>query len=165
MGYEGPIYVTSVTELIGVDEQVSATKYSASAGLTLRNNTGAATSNASGEILQVALYSYQTSTGDVLTNAGDLYLFDTDPAVAADAPALAGAGGEHKTLIGIVPVGVGDWVSDSDGAATLQTVSIPFQSLTTIYASYRLATGSTQFNSSSGDDEKLDMRLWYRRDG
>lgn len=162
MGYEGPIYVTSVTELIGKDEQISATNYSASAGLTLRNNTGAATSNASGEILQVALYSYG---GSELTNAGDLYLFDTDPAVAANATALAEAGVEHKTLIGIVPVGVGDWVSDSYGAATLQTVSIPFQSLTTIYASYRLATGSTQFNSSSGDDEYLDMRLWYRRDG
>ena len=161
MGFEGPIHKVGPTQIIGVDEQVDASDYSATADLQVSNPS---TSVASGEILAISLVSYEAGSGAVQTPAGDIYLFDTDPDTTAGDTALTAAGAEHLTLIAVVNVTSREWFSDSVGGFCYKSVALPFHGVGKVYAVFRPSAGATSINDGGGDEERFDIQFWYRRD-
>lgn len=150
-----------LTELVGKDEALSATKYSASVGVTIDT----ADQGISGEIVSVLLVALENgATGAILPTAGRLYVFDTDPANAADAAALAASGETHKTLIGSVKIASTDWGTDANGGAAYASVAIPFHNVKTLYFVFQADSGATTINSAAGDDEELHLNFWFRRE-
>ena len=149
---------TTLTELIGQDEQVDQNDYGGSVAVTL----GDGVRPVSGEFLSFMLAAFEDGTGAVMTPAGTLLLLDADPAVAAGDTALTF--GVHVSVIGMVKVLAGDWISDANGAiAFIHDVPVPFHNLQTIYAVW-FHQDATSFNDAGGDDEYLAFNAWYRRD-
>ncbi len=154
-----PILETGVTEIIGKDDtEVSVSgDYSSTADLVL-------VAECSGEILAFQLTSLETGSGAVQGGSGVVFFFDADPDTTSGDTALAAAGADHKTVIGIVAISATDWDSDASGGVAHKTVAIPFHSLSTIYCVYRNTDASAVWNSAGGDDEELHINVWYRRD-
>ena len=147
-----------VTELIGINEQVDQNDYSGSVELDLQGARPV-----SGEILAFAFYSTEDGSGAVLEPSGKLILFDADPAVSSGDTALAAA--EFPTILGVVDVATADWHADANGAvAYIHDNPVPFHALTSVYAVW-FHTLATSYNSAAGDDEQLEVNMWYRRDG
>lgn len=152
-----------VTELVGPDESLENSKYSASVGVTL----DAGDDGFSGEIVSVAIISYETGSGAVQKPQGKLYIFDADPALSANSASLAAAGAEHKTAIGFISISSSDWDSDANGAVAYAQVAVPFHKVKTLYFSFRLNSAETDINeptTGGGDDEHIDFNFWYRRE-
>jgi len=149
---------TTLTELVGKDEQVDQNDYSGSVAITL----GDGVRPVSGEFLSFVFYTMEAGSGAVMTPAGTLILLDADPAVASGDTAMTAA--EHHTVIGSVKVAATDWLSDANGAhACKLDKPIPFHNLQTIYAVW-FHSDATSLNSAAGDDEYLSFNAWYRRD-
>jgi hypothetical protein len=143
-------------ELIGKDDQVDQNDYGASQAITLHTHV------TSGEILAFTFHATVEGTGAVQTPAGALLLLDADPAVAAGDTALTAA--EHLTILGRVDLAAEDWLADANGAiAYVCTNPVPIHALRTLYAVWR-HTDATSFNDAAGDDERLRLNAWYRRD-
>ena len=149
-----------LTELVGINEALSASKYSASVGVTIDTSTA----GISGEIVSVALIATELGSGAILQTAGRLYVFDTDPATAADAAALAANGADHKNIVGSVKIASTDWGADANGGVAYASVAIPFHQLSTLYFVFQPDSGATTINSAVGDDEELYLNFWYRRE-
>ncbi len=147
----GP-WESGITELIGINEQVDANEYCASVSVALKGGLYP------GLIYAVQFTSNEAGTGAVQTPAGVLYIFDADPAVANGDAALAAAGAEHATAIGIISIVAGDWASDANGGCAYVITSIPFHSLKTLYFTFR---PTTAVNDAAGDDEQIRMNIWY----
>ncbi len=147
-----------LSELIGVDQQVSQDQYSDSVEFDL---LGASEDQRSGEILAVSLYATEDDSGAIITEDGTLLFLDADPSISAGAASLGAA--VWLTVIGSVTVAAADWVEDASGGLFHAAVAIPFHALSTLYAVY-LHRGATQWNSAAGDDEQLELNFWYRRD-
>ena len=118
----------------------------------------------SGEILSVQLTSAESGSGAVQEGRGKVFFFDADPNTSAGDVSLAAAGAEHKTILGVVNIEASDWDTDANGGVAMKAVAIPFHALATIYIVYRNIDGSAVWNSAAGDDETLDINVWYRRD-
>lgn len=141
-----------LTELIGVDEQVSQNQYSGSVEVTLSEQL-------SGEILGATLYS---NGGSIIVESGELFFFDLDPSIAVGAAAIGVA--EWPTSLGSIPVLSSDWTSDSNGAhANIKKEPITIHPVSSLFLVYK-HTGSTQWNSLVGDNELLRVNFWIRRD-
>ncbi len=153
------ILETGLLELIGEDStEVSASgDYSNTADLALGGTF-------SGEILSFMLASHENGSGAVQEGNGVMYFFDADPDVSAGDTALAVIGAEHATIIGITQIQAGDWDSDASGAVVHKTVAIPFHAIATVFAVYRNTDASAVWNSAVGDNEVLDINMWFRRD-
>lgn len=149
-----------ITELVGINETLSASKYSASVGVTIDTSDA----GISGEIVSVLLVATELGSGAIFSTAGRLYVFDADPATTADAAALAASGADHKKLIGTVKIASTDWGSDANGGAAFASVAIPFHQVNTLYFVFQPDSGATQINSAAGDDEELYLNFWYRRE-
>ena len=146
---------SGLVELIGINEQVDQDEYSASVGVVLGGTY-------SGEILMVTLYSTEDGSGAVQEPDGVLIFLDIDPEAAAGDAALTAA--ERVTIIGQIDVETDDWQSDANGAsACIKNQPLTFHSLATIYAVW-FHKNATSFNDVAGDDEQLEMNMWYRRD-
>ena len=141
-----------LTELIGVDDQVSQDQYSGSVEVVLPEEL-------SGEILGVTFYS---TGGLIIVESGELFFFDVDPSIAVGAAGIGAA--QWPTSIGNIPVAPSDWTADGDGAhANIKKEPVTIHSVSSLFLSYK-HTGTTQWNSLSGDDELLQVNLWIRRD-
>lgn len=152
---------SGLTELIGKDEQIDQNDYAASVSVTL-GDSGVSGRRVSGEILTFLLVSSEEGSGAVLQPSGWLLIFDSDPAIAAGDTAITTA--ERQTLIGQVEVSSTDWIADANGASQfIFNQPVAFHGLTAIYLTF-LLTSSTSINSAAGDDEVLDLNMWYRRD-
>ena len=150
-----PVHEAGLTELIGADEQVDQNDYSGSVAVSLGLHV-------SGEILQVTLYATETGTGDVLTPAGTLFVFDADPSISSGDTAMTLAA--RQTVIAQIPVTTGDWKSDANGAsAAILDSPVAFHQVNSLYFAW-LHEDATAVNSAAGDDESLDFNFWYRRD-
>ena len=152
-----PISELSLSTLIGPDNQVDQNDYSGSIELAI----GIEDIPVSGEILSLILQTQENGTGAVLTPAGHLILFDANPGVTAGDTALTAS--EWGWVIGTVEITATDWVSDANGAVAFKQVAIPFHEVTSLYAVW-LHTSATSFNDAGGDNERLHLNLWYRRD-
>lgn len=150
-----PIREFGVTELIGKDEKVDQNDYSASVSVDVSIKTPPT----SGVIHTWAFFQSEDDGGAILSPAGELYIFDADPAVASGATAITSA--EWITLIGVVDVAAADWVTDANGScAYIADQPVYFHNVNTLYFSFKL-TSSTAINSAAGDDEILEMNAWY----
>jgi len=148
----GGIQELGITEIIGINEQVSATQYSASETIALAGT---------GEIVKVCLYATEDGTGAIFTPTGDLLIFKTDPAIASDDVTITAA--ERITIVAMMSFKAADWQSDTNGASNCQA-TVEVYSTATLFIAWYSATGETQWNSAAGDDEQLEINLWYRRD-
>jgi hypothetical protein len=151
------IQVCDLTTLIGPDQQVDQNEYGPSVEVELQGEL------ASGEILLVGLYTDEAGSGAVLSPAGLLLIFDSDPGLSAGDTALVQAA-DHTTVIAHIAVSAFDWKTDSTGGrAFIFDKPVPFQALDSLYVAW-FHEDATSFNDAAGDDERLRMKFWYRRD-
>jgi hypothetical protein len=144
-----------LTELVGINEEVNTSDYSGSVGVAL-----AAT--CSGEILSFGFFATEDGSGAVQDSAGKLIILDADPSVSSGDTALAAA--EWVTVLGMVDVDAADWTTDANGGfAYIYDQPIPFHSLGTLYFVW-FHEDATDLNDGAGDDEKLELKLWYSGD-
>ena len=147
-----PVVELGVTELIGINEAVSASQYSASVAVTL---------SGMGQMVKVCLVATEDDSGAVFTPAGDLMVFDADPAIATDDADITNA--ERLTVLAVMTFLGADWQSDANGAINCQAVTEVYHT-PSLFVVWHSATGETQWNSAAGDDEQLEVNIWYRRD-
>jgi hypothetical protein len=68
------------------------------------------------------------------------------------------------TVIGVVAIATSDWTStDTGGAAAFKQVAIPFHALASLWFAW-FHEHATSLNDAAGDDEQLELNVWYRRD-
>ncbi len=157
------IIETGIQQIIGInDAEVAQDEYSSTADLSLGGTF-------SGEILGFILSSLESGsaspdTSGVQEGAGTVYFFDADPNTTSGDTTLAAAGAEHNTIIGIVKIAAADWDSDANGAVVHKTVAIPFHGIATIFCVYRNTDSVALWNTVAGDDERLNINMWFRRD-
>ena len=152
-----PILTTGVIELVGINELVADTNYSASVEIPIDVN-----GQASGEILSVLILAREVGSGAVLRSPGELLLFDSDPTIALNATALASL--DIQKIIGNETFAVADYaVADDLGDHAWKAVAIAFSNTKSLWATFRLAS-ATAINSAAGDDETLELIMRYRRD-
>lgn len=145
----------TLTELIGINEQVDTDEYGASVGVGLGGTY-------SGEILSITLYTTEDGTGAILTPAGLLMILDADPATTAGDSDLTAV--ERVTVLGQVVVEAANWRADANGASVFVfNQPVPFHALATLYFVW-FHEDATSFNDAGGDDEQLEFDFWYRRD-
>lgn len=144
-----------LTELVGINEEVSTDDYSASVGVALGGTY-------SGEILSFTFYATEDGTGAIQDSAGILYIFDADPTISSGDTSMTAA--ERVTVIGQVDVEAGDWVTDANGgSASIKDQPVPFHALATLYFAW-FHTDAQDLNDVAGDDEQLEMNFHFRRD-
>ena len=143
-----------ITELIGINEQITASQYGATVSITLAGP---------GTIVKVCLIATEDDSGGggaVFTPAGDLILFDADPTLGVDDATITNA--ERLTIVSVMTFATANWQSDANGAVNCQKTIEIFHG-STLFATWHSATGETQWNSAAGDDEQLEFNLWYKR--
>ncbi len=156
-GQLGPYIETGIAELIGINEVVAQNQFSKSITVSVAHGTGEAQS---GEIDQIGIYMSEDGTGAIQAVDGNLLFLDADPAVSAGDAALAAA--EWLTIFGQVAFVAADFVTDANGGFAFKTdISVRFHSLTNIYLAF-LLTSATSINSLAGDDEQMEVNLWFR---
>lgn len=155
------VQASAVTELVGKDETLAQTNYSASVGIDVTT----ADAGISGEIVSVLIVLSEIGSGDAtFVVTGDLFVFSSDPSISANASALSAAGADHKTMIGKITIATGDWTTgDLNGGAAFVQVAVPFEQLKTLYFSFQ-SSFATSLNSAGGDDEILDLVIRYRQE-
>jgi len=154
-----PIRETGVIELVGTDEQVDQNEFGAAASFTMPGNQAA-----SGKLVSFMFIATEEGTGAIQNSAGQLLIFDADPGhnVGDDGTGISGA--EWKALIGVIAVAAGDWTAEDNGgfAYKQSTLPIPFHAVDTLYFVWR-HTDATSLNDGAGDDEVLEVNVWYER--
>lgn len=151
-----PIRESGLLELIGINEQIDQNDFSGSVSLDVSPGP----QPASGVIHQVAFIQTEDAGGAILSVAGDLLVFDADPNPTAGDTALTAA--EWVTCIGKVSVEADDWITDANGGfAVVIDEPIFFHEVSTLYFVFKL-TSSTSVNSDAGDDEQLEINVWYQ---
>ena len=145
-----------ITELIGANEQVTASQYSASVAVTLAGT---------GTIKKICLIATEDDAGGggvVFTPAGDLMLFKSDPAIASDDATITNA--ERLTIIAVMTfaAAAADWQSDANGAINCQDTTEVYSDAT-LFATWHSASGEVMWNSLAADDEQLEFNVLYER--
>ena len=150
-----------IQTLIGADEQVGVNNFSATLDYDLGQTYGATQVRpVSGEIQSILLVSSETGTGAVQEPTGWLFFMDADPNTTTNDAAITAA--ERATIIAQVEFFAADWDSDANGATAYKTVAIPFHSTRYLYTIFR--NEGAAINDVVGDDEIIQINLWYRRD-
>lgn len=147
------VHELDTLELVGADEAVAQNQWGASVAHTLPRG------DVSGEILGLTLITRETATGTILTPAGKLAVFKSDPSIAAGATGLTT--GDHAEVLGAIDVIAGDWYSDTKGGFAYFDKPIAFFTLKTLYFAW-LQESTPGFNSATGDDEILEMAAELR---
>lgn len=150
-----PIRETGVLELVGADEEVNTDDYGGSVSADV--STGSQPS--SGLIIAAMFVATEEGTGDVQDSAGRLLIFDADPNPTVGDTALVAA--EHKTKIGEIEVAAADWQTDTGGGHVYYAdLQIPYHAVSTLYFVW-FHEDATDLNDAAGDDEVLEVNLWY----
>ena len=150
------VHESGVLELVGKNEEVNTSDYGGSVALTF------AKANSSGELLSFTFIATEEGSGAVQDSAGVLYIFDADPNPTVGDTALTAA--EHKTVVGKVTVAASDWNTDTGGGtAFIPDNPVPFHELDAVYLVW-FHTDATDLNDAAGDDEVLEVNVWYRLD-
>jgi len=154
-----PVLISAVTELIGINEDISQNDFGAEVGVSVKDAVGEP-DKVSGEILSIILYSSETGTGAVQTPYGWLFIYDATPTVAAGDTAMTAA--ESLNVIGMVQINESDWETDATSGVAVKIVAIPFPAVETLYFAFK--NEDVAINDGAGDDELVSMRFTYRRD-
>lgn len=154
-----PVRESGVLELVGKNEQVDQNEFGAAVSLTMPG-----TQASSGKLLAFTFIATEEGTGAVQDSAGQLLIFDADPGHSAGDDGSGISGAEWKTLIGAVAVASTDWTTEEAGGFAYKqpTLPIPFHEVDTLYFVWR-HTDATSLNDGAGDDEVLDVNVWYER--
>ncbi len=151
-----PIQETGIVELVGIDDKVDQNDFGDSIALYTFVNPPA-----SGEIRAFAFYATEDGTGAVQDSAGELLIFDADPATAFGDTSITAA--ERLTQLGRIVVSASDWTTDANGGiAYINTKIVPFHPVTALYVVWKQTDG-TGLNDAAGDDEQLEMNAWFVR--
>jgi len=154
-----PIREIGVTELVGADEQVDQNEFGAAAEVTLPG-----TQPVSGEFLSFLLIASESGTGAVQNPTGYLLIFDADPGHSAGDDGSGITAAEWATLVGAVQVESSDWISEDLGAvAYITDTPVAFHNVESLFFVW-YHTNGTSLNDAAGDDEKLELNAWYRRE-
>ena len=146
---------TAVLELVGADEQIDQNELGAAVSFTLPGEPPS-----SGELLS---FTFISSDGDIQTPSGQLLIFDADPGHNAGDDGSGVSAAEWKALIGEIDVGASDWKSEDNAAwLSIKDEIIPFHAVDTLYFVWR-HTDATSLNDGAGDDEVLEVNVWYAR--
>ena len=155
-----PILHSGVTELVGKDEQVDQNELAAAVEVDITSGEG---QPVSGEILAVMLYATEEGSGAVQDSAGELLIFTADPGHSAGDTGSGISAAEWQTCIGRVKVTASDWsTEDNGGIAYITDTPVPFHNLSSLFLVW-YHTDATSLNDAAGDDEVLDVDLWYQR--
>lgn len=149
---------TGVLELVGADEQVDQNELGATVSHDLPGEQPA-----SGELLSFTFVATETGSGAVQDSAGELLIFDADPghSVGDDGSGISAA--EWKRCIGRVKVAASDWtIEDNGGVACIVDNPVPFHGVQTLHFVW-LHTDATSLNDGAGDNEVLEVNVWYVR--
>ena len=149
-----------ITQLIGINEAVGVNQFSATADLDLTRTVGALSPAVPGEIQSLLLVSSETGTGAVQEPTGWVFFFDADPNTTTGDAAITAA--ERATIIGQVEILAADWDSDATGASAYKAIAIPFHAVDTLFVVFR--NEGAAINDAAGDDELIQINVWYRRD-
>lgn len=143
------IFETGLTELVGINEQVDQNDYGAHVAIDIHG---------SGEILGAMFLS---SGGDILQVAGQLMIFNAAVTIAAGDTSITVA--ERSELCGMIEVSASDWQADANGASQyIYKQPVAFNT-NDLYLAFFLES-ATSINSAAGDDEQLEVNLFYRLD-
>ena len=152
-----PIEV-GIATLIGADDDVGVNEFSATTDLDLGQTYGATQVRpVAGEIQSILLVS---SGGAIQEPTGWIFFMDADPATAAGDVSLALV--DRQAIIGQVEILAADWDSDANGASAYKPVALPFHDVRYLYTVFR--NEGAAINDAGGDDEIIQINLWYRRD-
>lgn len=147
-----------LTELVGINEEVNTSDFSASVS---KDMTRASSAPVSGEFLSFIFFATEDDAGSVQDSAGRLIILDADPAVASGDTALAAT--EWVTVIGTVTVTASDWITDANGgAAYIYDQPVPFHAVSTLYFTW-YHEDATDLNDGATDDEQLEFNAFYKR--
>jgi len=93
--------------------------------------------------------------------AGKLLIFNAAVTVAAGDTSITVL--ERSELIGMIAVSAADWQSDANGAsASILLQPIPYNT-NDLYLVW-FHEDATSYNDGAGDDEQLEVNLFYRLD-
>jgi len=146
------IFETGLIELVGINEQVDQNDYGAHVTANLKG---------SGEIIAACFMSTEDGTGAVQEPAGKLLIFNAAVTVAAGDTSITVL--ERSELIGMIAVSAADWQSDANGAsASILLQPIPYNT-NDLYLVW-FHEDATSYNDGAGDDEQLEVNLFYRLD-
>ena len=150
----------TVTELVGISEQVDQNEFGAEVAITMSAITAVPVS---GELLSFAFYAAEAGTGAIIGSEGELLIFTAAPGLTAGDVGTGITAAEWKTCIGRVKVAASDWTVEDVGAfAYISDQPVPFHDVSTLYFVWR-HTHATSLNDGAGDDETLDFDAWYVR--
>jgi hypothetical protein len=156
-----PILHIGVTELVGKDEQVDQNELGDAVEVDLSSDGEG--QPISGEILSAMFYATEEGSGSVQDSAGELLIFTADPGQAAGDDGSGISGAEWQTCIGRIKIAASDWsTEDNGGIAYVTDTPIPFHDLSSLFLVW-YHTDATSLNDAAGDDEVLDVDLWYQR--
>lgn len=158
-----PIHATSLATLLGKNDQVGQNEYAKPVDLDLAAAAGLPSGAVlSGEALRMVLVSRAGAGVDIIKPAGTVYLLTTKPTVATgdqefeDGTAWGGAWAA-------VAVATTDWKGDTSGAmATILETAVPFHALSKLYALW-LHGDESITNAEAGNDETIELKVWFRR--
>jgi hypothetical protein len=104
------------------------------------------------------------SSGAIQDSAGNVLVFDEDPAITAGDTALTIA--QRRKVLADIAVSAGDWLTDSSSghASVLLESPIYFGSTDTLklWAAW-YHTDAAALNDGATDDEVLEARFWGHR--
>jgi hypothetical protein len=152
------ILEAGLAELIGINEDVDQNQLCASVAVDL-------VAECSGEIVALCLYATEDGTGAIKQPEGWLYVFAEDPAIASAAVAISAAG--RVSLVGQVEIVAADWDADANGASAYEINAdggplVFFHNTSKLWFAFKI-TSVCHFNDAAGDDEQLELNVWYRR--
>ena len=154
------ILESGVIELIGINEQVSQDQFNASVAMVDWAGATPASRQRNGAIRSVGFF--MNGAAKAISPAGELFFMDADPGTSSDDANLVAA--EWLTVFGNVPLVNADVISaaanETGAIALYHDLYIPFHALDAIYMLFQLLS-ATQFNSLGGDDELLQVNVWY----
>ncbi len=139
----GPIFEIAVTLMVdgSADGDVAQNQFSPSRTMVIPG---------SGEIRKVCMVA---SLGTIIAEAGVLYLFDTDPVMAAGVADMTLA--EANSVVGMFTFVATDYVELAASAINCQDTNEVYHNIT--HAVY-LQLGSTTFGT-----EDISAHIWYQR--
>ena len=150
---------TGLMELIGVDERVDQNEFCASLALLDWVGGTPALRDRNGVIRSVVFFLNGAGAG--ISPAGELLFLDADPeSVAGDADLSAA---EFQSIFGNVALVAADVISDAaptGGIASYHDLYISFHAMSAMYAVFKL-TSATSFNDAGGDNEQLQVNVFY----
>lgn len=150
-----PIDESGIIELVGVNDQVDQNDYGDTAVLAFGGDV-------SGEILMATLVSTEDGTGSIQIPECQVFVFDTNPSTTAGDTTIGAA--YWPTCIGIIDIVPGDWSGDANGkVANTKDQPVAFHEVSNLYFVFK-NLDANGINDAAGDDEQIEINMWYRRD-